>query len=381
MKTRDFLKLLVMMLAVPFVFAACSDDDGPVPSPTPEPTPVPDPEPDYSVPTDQQGLYVFNGGNQGKSIDGSLSFINFSKQEVSNNVFAAKNNRSLGATVQNGAVFKGALFIAVYDSKTIEVVDKLTLESIKQITTPSTSNGPRYVVADDQYVYASLYSGEVIRINPATNEIDKTISVGPNPEEMVIVNGFLYVVNSDGLNWNGGYANGKSVSKIDLSTFEEVKKIGVGLNPTRIAADDTYVYVVAMGDYGATPSSIWKIDANDNTTDTGVSATWIAVNAGLLYVINSVYNADYTTTNNYTVYNVEDMSVKTENFLQDDLVESPAGIVIDPVGGNIFISSYYLENGFPAYSTIGHVIQYDFDGVSSWDFSAGVGPCYMLVLR
>ena len=63
MKTRDFLKLLVMMLAVPFVFAACSDDDGPVPSPTPEPTPVPDPEPDYSVPTDQQGLYVFNGGN------------------------------------------------------------------------------------------------------------------------------------------------------------------------------------------------------------------------------------------------------------------------------------------------------------------------------
>ena len=33
MKTRDFLKLLVMMLAVPFVFAACDNDDDPVPVP------------------------------------------------------------------------------------------------------------------------------------------------------------------------------------------------------------------------------------------------------------------------------------------------------------------------------------------------------------
>lgn len=381
MKTRDFLKLLVMMLAVPFVFAACSDDDGPVPSPTPEPTPVPDPEPDYSVPTDQQGLYIFNTGNEGSSINGSINYVNFSKHDNHAKVFETVNGRSLGSTVQNATIWHNKMYIAVFGSNTIEVVDKLTVESIKQIKLGEDDGKPRFVIADDNYVYASMQTGFVSRINPETDEVDKTIAVGPNPEEMAIMNGYLYVVNSDGLNWNGGYANGKSVSKIDLSTFEEVKKIGVGLNPTRIAADDTYVYVVAMGDYGATPSSIWKIDANDNTTDTGVSATWIAVNAGLLYVINSVYNADYTTTNNYTVYNVEDMSVKTENFLQDDLVESPAGIVIDPVGGNIFISSYYLEYGFPAYSTIGHVIQYDFDGVSSWDSSAGVGPCYMLVLR
>lgn len=381
MKTRDFLKLLVMMLAVPFVFAACSDDDGPVPSPTPEPTPVPDPEPDYSVPTDQQGLYIFNTGNEGSSINGSINYVNFSKHDNHAKVFETVNGRSLGSTVQNATIWHNKMYIAVFGSNTIEVVDKLTAESIKQIKLGEDDGKPRFVIADGNYVYASMQTGFVSRINPETDEVDKTIAVGPNPEEMAIMNGYLYVVNSDGLNWNGGYANGKSVSKIDLSTFEEVKKIGVGLNPTRIAADDTYVYVVSMGDYGATPSSIWKIDANDNTTDTGVSATWIAVNAGLLYVINSVYNADYTTTNNYTVYNVEDMSVKTENFLQDDLVESPAGIVIDPVGGNIFISSYYLENGFPAYSTIGHVIQYDFDGVSSWDSSAGVGPCYMLVLR
>ena len=382
MKTRDFLKLLVMMLAVPFVFAACSDDDGPVPSPTPEPTPVPDPEPDYSVPTDQQGLYVFNGGNQGKSIDGSLSFINFSKQEVSNNVFAAKNNRSLGATVQNGAVFKGSLFIAVYGSKTIEVVDKLTLESIKQITTPSTSNGPRYVVADDQYVYASLYSGEVIRINPATNEIDKTISVGPNPEEMVIANGFLYVVNSDGLNYQNGYVNGKSVSKIDLSSFTEVKKIEVGVNPTRIATDGTNVYALSTGDYTPeNPSSIWKIDAQDNATDTGIGASWLAVQDGVLYTINSVFDENWMTTNYYITYNLSDMSVNSSAFLGENVVDAPAGICIDAEGGNLFVSSYNLAYGYASYDTEGYVNQYDLNGNLVKKYDVGVGPCFMTVLR
>ena len=381
MKTRDFLKLLVMMLAVPFVFAACSDDDDPVPVPTPEPTPIPDPEPDYSVPADQQGLFVFNGGNQG-SIDGSLSFINFSKQEVSNNVFAAKNNRSLGATVQNGAVFKGALFIAVYDSTTIEVVDKLTLESIKQITTPSTSNGPRYVVADDQYVYASLYSGEVIRINPATNEIDKTISVGPNPEEMVIANGFLYVVNSDGLNYQNGYVNGKSVSKIDLSSFTEVKKIEVGVNPTRIATDGTNVYALSTGDYTPeNPSSIWKIDAQDNATDTGIGASWLAVQDGVLYTINSVFDENWMTTNYYITYNLSDMSVNSSAFLGENVVDAPAGICIDAEGGNLFVSSYNLAYGYASYDTEGYVNQYDLNGNLVKKYDVGVGPCFMTVLR
>ena len=381
MKTRDFLKLLVMMLAVPFVFAACSDDDDPVPVPTPEPTPIPDPEPDYSVPADQQGLFVFNGGNQG-SIDGSLSFINFSKQEVSNNVFAAKNNRSLGATVQNGAVFKGALFIAVYGSKTIEVVDKLTLESIKQITTPSTSDGPRYVVADDQYVYASLYSGEVIRINPATNEIDKTISVGPNPEEMVIANGFLYVVNSDGLNYQNGYVNGKSVSKIDLSSFTEVKKIEVGVNPTRIATDGTNVYALSTGDYTPeNPSSIWKIDAQDNATDTGIGASWLAVQDGVLYTINSVFDENWMTTNYYITYNLSDMSVNSSAFLGENVVDAPAGICIDAEGGNLFVSSYNLAYGYASYDTEGYVNQYDLNGNLVKKYDVGVGPCFMTVLR
>lgn len=374
MKLRDFLKISMLAMAVPFVFAACDKDNDPTPTPTPEPEPVP---------TEKKGLFVFNSGNQGASIDGSLSIINFAKGEVENNVFAEKNGRSLGGTPQNGAIFNDNLYIAVYGSRTIEVVNKLTMQSVKQITIPTSyDDGPRYVVADDKYVYASLYSGEVIRINPETNEIDKDVKVGPNPEEMVILNGFLYVVNSDGLNYESGYVNGKSVSKIDLASFTEVKKIEVGVNPTRIATDGTNVYALSMGDYVAIPSSIYKIDANDQAVNTGKGASWMAIHNGVLYTINSVYNpADWSTTDNYISYKLSDMSVLSDNFLGDKKVDAPAGIAIDTVGGQLFVSSYNLEGGYASYTTDGYVNQYDLTGKFVKKYDVGVGPCYMLVLR
>ena len=388
MKLRDFLKIGMLVMAVPFVFAACDKDDDPTPVPTPEPTPTPapEPEPDYSVPADKQGLFVFNGGNQGKSIDGSLSFINFSKKEVTNGVFAAKNGRSLGATVQNGAVFRDMLYIAVYGSKTIEVVDKLSLESVKQIAIPSDyDDGPRFVVADDDYVYVSLYSGEVIRINPSTNEIDNAVQVGSNPEEMVIVNGFLYVVNSDGLNWENGYANGKSVSKIDLATFTEVKKIEVGINPTRIATDGTNVYALCNGDYYTMPSTIYAIATDDSTTDLNVEAAWLAVNDGMLYTISSVWTTDdgdnWYTIDAYTQYDLSDMSVANSAYLGENVVDAPAGIAFDAEGGQLFVSSYNKVSGYASYDTNGYVNQYDLSGNLLKKYDVGVGPCYMTVLR
>lgn len=45
---------------------------------------------------------------------------------------------------------------------------------------------------------------------------------------MVVANGYLYVANSDGYNFQNNYENGKSVSKIALSSFQEVKKIRLG---------------------------------------------------------------------------------------------------------------------------------------------------------
>ena len=390
MNVRKFVKLFALVVALPLAFAACGDDKNdpviPTPGPTPvTPDPTPTPEPDYSVSADKQGLFVFNGGNMGSSIDGSLSFINFSKGEVTNGAFMAANGRSLGGTVQNGDVFHNNLYIAVYGSKTVEVVDKITLKTVKQISIPETHDGPRFIIADDNYVYASLYDGAVIRINPETNDIISTIPVGPNPEEMTIANGFLYVVNSDGLNYDNGYVNGKTVSKIDLASFTEVKKIEVGINPTRIATDGSNVYALSNGDYYTVPSTIHKIDAQDNVTDLGVEAAWLAVNDGKLYTISSAWTSDadgnWYTIDAYKQYNLSDMSVVSEAYLGENVVDAPAGIAFDAEGGRLFVSSYSKVDGYTSYSTAGYVNEYTLGGKLEHTYEVGVGPCFMLVLR
>ena len=94
----------------------------------------------------------------------------------------------------------------------------------------------------------------------------------------MVEDGFLYVVNSDGLNYNNNYVNGKTVSKIDLKSFTEVKKIEVGLNPTAIVETEDKFFVLCMGNYGMdpnyefVPTSIYVIDENDNVTNTNLSA-------------------------------------------------------------------------------------------------------------
>ncbi|MBO4985139.1 MAG: YncE family protein [Bacteroides sp.] len=366
MKQLDFksiLRVLAILFALPLAFTACSDDDD-------EPA-----EPALA----EQGLFVFNSGNQGKSIDGSLSFIDEKNETVLNGVFMTVNGRSLGSTVQDGVILGKNLYIAVSESNTIEVVNKNTLESVAQIK-PASSEGssPRDVVTDGEYVYVSMYSGHVSRINPATNTIDKTVAVGPNPEEMAITNGFLYVVNSDGLNWSNGYANGKSVSKIDLSTMTEKKMIDVGINPTKIGADASgNVLLLCMGDYGANPASIWKINSSDVATDMGISATMMTVSGNTLYTINSPWGATEVT---YKAYSTTTGSVTKQSFVNTP-VDSPAGIAVHPTDGRIFITSYNLVDGYASYSTPGYVAEYETNGDLVKKYDVGVGAVYMTFLK
>ena len=142
------------------------------------------------------------------------------------------------------------------------------------------------------------------------------------------------------------------------------------------------VYALSTGDYTPeNPSSIWKIDAQDNATDTGIGASWLAVQDGVLYTINSVFDENWMTTNYYITYNLSDMSVNSSAFLGENVVDAPAGICIDAEGGNLFVSSYNLAYGYASYDTEGYVNQYDLNGNLVKKYDVGVGPCFMTVLR
>ena len=380
MNWKKHLKSLVWAFAMPLFFMACDDDDNNGGNNGEQPFRA------------ESGIYVFNSGNQGSGIEGSLSFLDPSGRALKNEVFKEVNGRSLGSTVQDGVVLGGSLYIAVSESNTIEVVDKNTVESQAQIL-PATGQGeqPRDIVTDGEYVYVSMYDGHVSRIDPTTNTIDRTVEVGPNPEEMAVLDGYLYVVNSDGMNYSNGYVNGRSVSKIRLDDFTEEERIAVGVNPTKIVAHtaSAKLFVICMGDYtAANPNSLWTIDAHTGeATDLHVSASLMCLSGHTLYTIYNQYGSPED--NRYVSYNAADNSVLDEAFIPAlesvngftyNVVDNPAGIVVNPADGHIFIVSY-TSDPVNAYALPSYVYEYDAQGGLQCRYDVGVGAVNMLVLE
>lgn len=320
-------------------FTACSDDDDkpeiPETPDTPENPDTPN-NPDDPDKPDNQLVFVLNQGNMGKNIPGSLSKIDLTAGTIVNNAFKDANGRILGDTPQSVIIYGDKMYIAVYQSNIIEIVDKNTLVSEKTIKLGNTACSPRYMAAKDNYVYISMYDGYVSRLDTKTQTIDKTIAVGPNPNEVALAGDYLYVANSDGENAPN---YGTTVSKINLSTFTEEKKIEVGLNPYKMASNGEDAFVICMGNYQEVSATIKKINSDDTVTEI-CPATMAVANGDDLYIVN---DPNYGTGTEYYRYKI---STKEKAALTFDKIIAPQAIGINPKDGHIFISTLSVVYGW-----------------------------------
>lgn len=344
------------MAACALVFTGCSNDDD-------EPN-LPNPD----VPTKAEGVFVLNQGNYTLQMEGSLTHIDYDAPAASQNVFMKANGRSLGSTPQGAVTYGGKIYIGMYESNVIEVVDRATFRSLKQISLSGREGqSPRSLVAKDGKVYISMYDGYVSRLDTLTLDIDKTVKVGPNPDVIAIRGNYLYVPNSDGLNWQNGY--GTTASKIDLATFSVEKTFTTGLNPTEFASNGTDLFLLCKGNYSDVMSTVYRVDADDRCTEVA-EATIMAVSADKLHYINAPF---WETKFTYVNYDIA--TGKKTDMLNDSGVDSPAAMGVDPVNGNIVITSYKLDNGVIGYTSEGYAKVYDRLGNFVRRYEVGVAPC------
>lgn len=331
---------------------ACSDDD----------------DDDSSAPTDSfNSVCIINRGNSGAN-NASISVIDLEKDSVYNNVFLAANNRDMGELNQDAVRYGSKIYVTVYGSNLIEVLDSKTYKSLATIQPQAGKPGkPRDIEAHEGKLYVSLYEGYVAKIDTASLAIEDSIYVGPNPEDVTIANGQLYVAVSDGYNYGNNYEYSR-VAKIDLATFKEASSIKVIVNPCNLAKDNSgNVFVVSMGNYADIPATIQKIDAKDSVSTIG-EATLIACYGNTLYSIDAPWGKEEI---RYISYNTLTGEVVNNDFISDktNAPANPTGISFNPKNGEMFIGSYAAPND---YKSNGFVLRFNADGSFKAKYNVGV---------
>lgn len=342
-------------------FMSCSDDN------SPEPIPV----------EVSSGLYVINGGNKSANIPGSITALDYATLKVTQQAFFSRNQQHLGDTPNDAIIYGSKMYIAVYRSNIIWVVDPENMEILGSITPEGDAMNPRSLAAKDGKVYSSMYTGYVCKIDTVTLKIEQTVKVGPNPDQIAIGGNNLYVANSDGSQSKLGYPD-SSVSIIDLTSFTE-RKIQVGQNPTDMVSNGSDVYVIVKGDYDSNPSVVKKIEGNSAREI--CFGTNFAMDNSTLYVINAPYSAVVdASAHSYRKYTASDGAFVGD--MVDVGVDSPSGIEVDPLTGEILILSYQLSStGGSLYREPAYGVIYSSAGTPQARFEAGVGAVSAVFLH
>lgn len=364
---KKLLSFAVLAMCM-FSLISCDDDD----NGNYEPKPI-----DVS-----SGAFIINAGNSGNEISGSITYIDYASMNAQQNVFSSANGRNLGITANDAIVYGSKMYIVVTGENTIEVVDKNTMTSIKQIKTTDDDvlgsekgNKPRHIIAGNKKVYISTFGGYVVEID--TTSLSKTNSymAGSYPEGMALDGDKLYVANSD-------YADGinPSISCIDLNngTTTDIKDDKI-INPVDISVINGDLYVLDSGYYDAEypwtqhEAGVRKI-SNGIVTDF-CEATSMAVYGSKIYVINNPYSYPPTTVT-YSIYDLASGQSSTFPISEENKPFSPTAIKLDPISGNVFITSYskHPDTESASYSTNGYVNIYKPDGTFIKKLDTGVGP-------
>lgn len=348
------LKNLLIATALISGLAACTKDRD-------EPTPI-------DQPAERAGLYVLNEGNINAN-NSTLTYYNYSSKATVADQFNVANNVKIGDTGNDAQVYGSKLYITVNVSSTVEVVDAKTAKSVKRVSivNGTTARQPRYVVFNKNKAFISCYDGTVAVMDTATLAIEKYITVGRNPEQMVVSNGKLYVANSGGLDAYTAVGPDKTVSVIDLSTLTEIKKIAVPANPINIAADSYGdVYVISYGtDYPAKP----LLTVINNSTDAVKASNSIDAGYASSFVINGDLAYYLTDKNVVKVYNVKAEGVAKDNFVTDGTSFTTGyELAVDGQTGEVFVTDA------KDYASNGSLTAFDKNGKKKYSITTGINP-------
>lgn len=375
-----FIYFLPLLMSI----TSCREDELVVPT---EYEIIGDETPDSSI----RGLYLVNEGNMGSN-KCTIDYYDYVTGLYARNIYAEKNPdviKELGDVGNDVAIYGSKLYVVVNCSHKVEVLDAHSGIRIGQVDIPNC----RYIRFHRGKAYVSSYVGPVL-IDPdapkgAVYEVDtlslsvtRKVSVGYQPEEMEIIDDYMYVANSGGYRVPN-YDN--TVSVIQMIDFKQVQQIPVGINLHRLKKDRYgKLWITSRGDYQSRPSRLFVMQKKPGfnqmvVTDTiPIACSNMAFYEDRMYYYATEWN-NYTQSNtiSYGIIDVRTKEVISNNFIKDGTdkeITIPYGIAVHPETGDIFVTD--AKN----YVSSGTLYCFSSEGYKKWSVRTGDIPAHITFL-
>lgn len=380
-----FNKFFFYFLPLLTVTTGCREDELVVPT---EYDVIPEsPAPDSRI----RGFYLVNEGNMGSN-KCSLDYFDYVTGLYARNIYAERNPdvvKELGDVGNDIGIYGSKLYVVVNCSHKVEVLNARTGIRIGQVDIPNC----RYVRFHRGKAYVSSYVGPVLidanaprgavyQIDTLSLAVTDRVTVGYQPEEMEIIDDYMYVANSGGYR-APNYDN--TVSVIQMVDFKQVQKIPVGINLHRLRKDRyNRLWITSRGDYKSRPSRLYVMEKKPGynqmvVTDTlPVACSNMAFFGDSLYYYATEWN-DFAAANtiNYGIIDLRTKKVVSDNFITDGTereITIPYGIAVHPETGDIFVTD--AKN----YVSSGTLYCFDRKGRKKWSVRTGDIPAHITFL-
>jgi len=354
MKFRKNILILLSSLMLIFSFSCTNTDD-----------PVIDDPGFEKLFNPGEGFFILNEGAFGQA-NASVSYYHEDKDSMSQNVFENVNSAKIGDVLQSMKIHGAKAYIVVNNSALIKVVDVETFEeqaSIEGFTSP------RYIqIINDQKAYVSdLYANQLWVLDLTTNTISDSIELPGWTEEMLLVGNKVYVTSPTIY----GNPTSKEVFVIDSETDELNETLSLKANPNNIIlGPDGNIHIFCLGDPFSDPvinPSFYTIDPDDHSKKTffNMPGLPVAYNSSLAFDNNRIYIL-------YGSLYFADLVQGGLSYSSIPLVDlagrSFYGLSRNPKTSNIFISDakdFNQKGGFLEYKT---------NGVYLKELETGIAP-------
>ncbi len=334
------------------------------------------------------GMYLLNQGNMGSNKAG-IDYLDFQNATYTRRLYAERNPtvvKELGDVGNDIQIYGNRLYVVVNCSHKVEVMDAQTGIRIGQVDIPNC----RYIRFHEEYAYVSSYvgpvqvsadapKGAVYKFDTLSLEIQDRVTVGYQPEEMEIADGYLYVANSGGYRTDG-YDN--TLSVINLSTFRQVEQLPVGMNLHRVRKDQYgQLWINSRGDNASIPSNLYVLEKKQTTgrmivTDTlNIACSNLALCGDSLYLLSTQWiQAEQKNKITYGIMDIRTRELVSDHFIKDGTEQKiavPYSIAIHPVSREIYVTD--ARN----YVSSGQLYCFSKEGILKWSVRTGDIPAAM----